>query len=134
MNCYVAPEDFKGLSCEIFQAPEAMTMALSILVTIEMTNALNSLSENQSLIVMPPTCNIWLLLAMALSFSLHFMILYTDMMNIVFNITPLSFAQWMTVMKFSLPVLLLDEALKFVARNYADALNLEPKEKTRGLQ
>jgi hypothetical protein len=26
----------------------------------------------------------------------------------------------MTVMKFSLPVLLLDEALKFVARNYAD--------------
>jgi len=120
MNCYVAPEDFKGLSCEIFQAPEAMTMALSILVTIEMTNALNSLSENQSLLVMPPTCNIWLLLAMALSFSLHFMILYTDMMNIVFNITPLSFAQWMTVMKFSLPVLLLDEALKFVARNYAD--------------
>ena len=26
----------------------------------------------------------------------------------------------MVVMKFSLPVLLLDEALKFVARNYAD--------------
>ena len=26
----------------------------------------------------------------------------------------------MTVMKFSLPVILLDEALKFVARNYAD--------------
>merc|ERR1712112_165642 len=89
MQCFSNPEDFKGISCDIFQAPEAMTMALSILVTIEMANALNSVSENQSLLVMPPWVNIWLLLAMALSFSL--------------------------------PVLLLDEALKFVARNYADA-------------
>jgi Ca2+ transporting ATPase len=123
MTCYASPEDFKGISCEIFQAPEAMTMALSILVTIEMTNALNSCSENQSLLVMPPWCNPWLLLAMALSFSLHFMILYTDMMNVVFNITPLSVAQWITVLKFSLPVLLLDEVLKFVARNFANAEN-----------
>ena len=81
MSCYSNPEDFKGISCEIFQvcflfplfrlllyvlkdfflllssclhpllqAPEAMTMALSVLVTIEMTNALNSVfyifSEN----------------------------------------------------------------------------------------
>merc|ERR1711981_1190016 len=120
MSCWASPGDFKGISCEIFQAPEAMTMALSILVTIEMANALNSLSENQSLVVMPPWINIWLMLAMALSFSLPFIILYTDFLNIVFNITPLSFAQWMSVMKFSLPVLLLDEALKFVARNYAD--------------
>merc|ERR1711881_284068 len=27
MSCYSNPEDFKGLSCEIFQAPEAITMA-----------------------------------------------------------------------------------------------------------
>ena len=57
MSCYAEPDDFKGISCEIFQAPEAMTMALSILVTIEMANALNSLSENQSLVVMPPWVN-----------------------------------------------------------------------------
>jgi len=120
MQCYGSPEEFKGISCEIFQAPEAMTMALSILVTIEMANALNSCSENQSLIVMPPWCNIWLLLAMALSFSLHFLILYVDMLNVVFNITPLSLEQWVTVMKFSLPVILIDEVLKMVARNYAD--------------
>jgi len=120
MSCYGNPDDFKGISCEIFHAPEAMTMALSILVTIEMANALNSCSENQSLLVMPPWCNIWLLLAMALSFSLHFLILYVDFLNVVFNITPLSIEQWMTVMKFSLPVILLDELLKFVARNYAD--------------
>ena len=38
----------------------------------------------------------------------------------MFQITPLTFAQWITVMKFSLPVILLDELLKFVARNYSD--------------
>jgi Ca2+ transporting ATPase len=124
MSCYSNPEDFKGISCEIFHAPEAMTMALSILVTIEMANALNSVSENQSLLVMPPWCNIWLLMAMALSFSLHFMILYVDFLNVVFNITPLSIDQWMTVMKFSMPVILMDEVLKWVARNYADAFGL----------
>merc|ERR1712141_743046 len=120
MQCYAAPEHFKGISCEIFQAPEAMTMALPVLVTIEMANALNSVSENQSLLVMHPWVNIYLLMAMALSFSLHFMILYIDVFNVVFNISALSFDQWMVVLKFSLPVLLVDEALKFVARNYTD--------------
>merc|ERR1711887_486825 len=124
MSCYSNPEDFKGLSCEIFQAPEAMTMALSVLVTIEMANALNSVSENQSLVVMPPWINIWLLMAMALSFGLHMIILYVDFLNVVFNISALTFDQWMVVLKFSLPVLLLDEALKFVARNYTDGESL----------
>jgi len=124
MQCYGSPEDFKGISCEIFQAPEAMTMALSVLVTIEMSNALNSVSENQSLVKMPPWVNIYLLLAMALSFSLHFMILYIDIFNVVFNISALSFEQWMVVLKFSLPVLLVDEALKFIARNYTDVENI----------
>merc|ERR1719481_1567718 len=112
MSCYSNPEDFKGLSCEIFQAPEAMTMAL------------NSVSENQSLAVMPPWVNPYLLGAMALSFSLHFVILYTDFLNVVFNISALTFDQWMVVLKFSMPVLLLDEALKFVARNYTDGESL----------
>jgi len=120
MQCYGSPEDFKGISCEIFQAPEAMTMALSVLVMIEMSNALNSVSENQSLIVMPPWANPYLLLAMGLSISLHCMILYVDIFNVVFNISALSFDQWLVVMKFSAPVLLVDEALKFIARNYTD--------------
>ena len=54
----------------------------AVLVTIEMANALNSVSENQSLLVMHPWVNIYLLMAMALSFSLHFMILYIDVFNV----------------------------------------------------
>merc|ERR1719432_438528 len=121
LQCPAEPEKFKGLSCDIFQAPEPMTFALSILVTIEMCNAINALSENQSLVAMPPWINPLLLGAMALSFGLHFVILHVEFLATVFQITPLSFTQWLVVMKFSLPVILLDELLKWVARNYADA-------------
>lgn len=38
----------------------------------------------------------------------------------VFQVTPLNGEEWMTVMKFSLPVVLLDEVLKFVARKISD--------------
>lgn len=37
-------------------------------------------------------------------------------MATIFQITPLNFAEWMAVLKFSVPVILLDEVLKFVAR------------------
>lgn len=37
-----------------------------------------SLSENQSLVRMPPWVNIWLVGSICLSMSLHFLILYVD--------------------------------------------------------
>jgi len=116
LACYGQPENFKGLECTIFNDPQPMTMALSVLVTIEMLNALNSLSENQSLLVMPPTQNMWLLGAMALSFSLHFVILYVDVLTTVFQTYPIGVQDWITVFKISFPVIIIDEALKFIAR------------------
>lgn len=113
-------EAFAGIDCKIFGDPHPMTMALSVLVTIEMLNALNSLSENQSLIMMPPWTNIWLLMAMALSFGLHFVLLYVDTLASVFSVCPLTIDEWWVVLKLSLPVLLLDETLKFIARKFID--------------
>merc|ERR1719355_305195 len=130
LTCPAEPQNFKGISCDLFQSPEPMTMALSILVTIEMCNAINAISENQSLVAMPPWINPLLLGAMALSFGLHFVILYVDVMATVFQVTPLSIAQWMTVLKFSIPVILLDELLKWVARNYSDVIE-GPREKKK---
>ena len=70
----------------VFDSPKPMTMALSVLVVIEMTNALNSVSENQSILLMPPWQNMYLIGAIALSMSLHFMILHVEMFNIVFQV------------------------------------------------
>jgi Ca2+ transporting ATPase len=120
LSCLTQPENFKGIECSVFNAPEPMTMALSVLVTIEMLNALNSLSENQSLLVMPPWDNIWLLSAIALSMTLHFVILYIDILTTVFQTYPLGASEWLTVFKISIPVILLDELLKLIARKVFD--------------
>ncbi|CAD5213323.1 unnamed protein product [Bursaphelenchus okinawaensis] len=120
MRCEIEPENFSDLDCAVFEDNHPNAMALSVLVTIEMLNAVNSLSENQSILKMPPWTNIWLCAAIALSMSLHFVILYVDIMSTIFQITPLSIVEWIAVLKISLPVILLDEVLKFVARNYIE--------------
>merc|ERR1712193_49190 len=126
-QCLAQEERFQGVSCRIFDHPKPHAMALSVLVMVEMANAVNSISENQSLVVMPPWCNFWLLGAMALSMSLHFLILEVDALAMVFQITPLNVAEWMAVLKISLPVILLDEVLKFVARKITDvSLYVDP--------
>ncbi|CAF3374427.1 unnamed protein product [Rotaria sp. Silwood1] len=119
-KCRAGGKEWEGINCSAFDDPHPMTMALSVLVTIEMLNALNSLSENQSLVKMPPWTNKYLLYAITLSMSLHMMILYIPMFNTVFQICPLSLEEWLAVIKISLPVILLDELLKFIARRYID--------------
>uniref|UniRef100_A0A8C3AHA8 Calcium-transporting ATPase n=1 Tax=Cyclopterus lumpus TaxID=8103 RepID=A0A8C3AHA8_CYCLU len=123
LQCSEGHVEFAGVQCSVFESPYPMTMALSVLVTIEMCNALNSLSENQSLLKMPPWSNPWLVGAICLSMALHFLILYVDPLPVIFQIRPLSWPQWVVVLKMSLPVILMDEALKFLARNYIEFCN-----------
>uniref|UniRef100_A0A3P9AHI7 Calcium-transporting ATPase n=1 Tax=Esox lucius TaxID=8010 RepID=A0A3P9AHI7_ESOLU len=120
LQCSEGQGEFAGVQCSVFESPYPMTMALSVLVTIEMCNALNSLSENQSLLKMPPWSNPWLVGAICLSMALHFLILYVDPLPVVFQIRPLSWPQWVVVLKMSLPVIFMDEALKFLARNWIE--------------
>uniref|UniRef100_A0A8C5SPI1 P-type Ca(2+) transporter n=1 Tax=Laticauda laticaudata TaxID=8630 RepID=A0A8C5SPI1_LATLA len=120
MRCTEDNPIFEGIDCEIFESRYPTTMALSVLVTIEMCNALNSVSENQSLLRMPPWLNIWLLGAIVMSMALHFLILYVKPLPLIFQVTPLSWPQWETVLQISLPVILLDEGLKYLSRNHLD--------------
>lgn len=104
--------------CDYFSVGKvkAMTLSLSVLVAIEMFNSLNALSEDNSLVRMPPWTNPWLLVAMSVSFALHCLILYVPFLANVFGVVPLSLNEWLLVVLVSSPVILIDEVLKFVGR------------------
>lgn len=125
--------NFDNNPCDYFQTGKvkAMTLSLSVLVAIEMFNSLNALSEDVSLLSMPPWVNPWLLLAMSISFALHFLILYVPFLAQVFGIVPLSFNEWLLVLAVAFPVILIDEILKFIGRctNSSSAQRLSAKHK-----
>lgn len=105
--------------CDYFSVGKvkAMTLSLSVLVAIEMFNSLNALSEDNSLVTMPPWRNPWLIVAMSVSFGLHCLILYVPFLADVFGIVPLNLNEWGLVILVSAPVILIDEILKFVGRS-----------------
>ncbi|KAI3681887.1 hypothetical protein L6452_36692 [Arctium lappa] len=105
--------------CDYFTTGKvkAMTLSLSVLVAIEMFNSLNALSEDNSLFTMPPWKNPFLLVAMAVSFSLHCLILYVPFLAQVFGVVPLGLNEWIFVVLVSAPVILIDELLKIVTRS-----------------
>ncbi|KAF8626260.1 hypothetical protein AX15_004935 [Amanita polypyramis BW_CC] len=112
---------FPEIGCEMFtnvMAKRATTISLSILVTVEMFNAMNSLSENESLLTLPVWANPYLVGAITLSMALHFMILYVPFFATLFAITPLNRIEWQAVLYLSAPVLILDELLKYITRTF----------------
>lgn len=81
-----------------------------------MFNSLNALSENCSLLVLPPWSNPWLLAAIATSMAIHMLILYVPPAAHVFTVAPLCSTEWAAVLWLSCPVILVDEALKHISR------------------
>ncbi|GBF94232.1 hypothetical protein Rsub_06502 [Raphidocelis subcapitata] len=106
--------------CDYFTAGKvkACTLSLSVLVAIEMFNAFNALSEDNSLLTLPPWANPWLAVATAVSLGLHCLILYVPPLAQIFSIVPLTLSEWGLVMAFALPVILIDEVLKLLGRRF----------------
>ncbi|WZZ57043.1 hypothetical protein YC2023_057150 [Brassica napus] len=103
--------------CSIFEDRHPSTVAMTVLVVVEMFNALNNLSENQSLLVITPRSNLWLVGSIILTMVLHMLILYVHPLAVLFSVTPLSWAEWTAVLYLSFPVIIIDEVLKFLSRN-----------------
>ncbi|KAJ3311073.1 hypothetical protein HDV04_004387 [Boothiomyces sp. JEL0838] len=112
---------FPEIGCEMFineLSHKATTMSLSVLVVVEMFNAINSLSENESLLTFPLWNNMFLVFAIILSMVLHLVILYVPFFTNLFAITPLNSEEWIAVLLISVPVIFVDEILKWVSRNF----------------
>ena len=110
-----------AIDCAIFspnawETRAASTISLSVLVVIEMFNAMNALSSSESLLTLPLWKNMKLIYAICLSMALHFLILYVPVMRTLFSIEPLNRVEWQAVLWMSAPVILIDEVLKFWER------------------
>ena len=99
---------FPEIGCEMFTddgANAASTVSLSILVVIEMLNAMNALSSRESLLSIPLSDNMVLVYAISLSMALHFAILYIPVLQTLFSIVPLNWNEWRAVLLISIPVM-----------------------------
>ncbi|GKV20049.1 hypothetical protein SLEP1_g30224 [Rubroshorea leprosula] len=117
MNFDTCPTRETAYPCSIFDDRRPSTVAMTVLVVVEMFNAVNNLSENQSLLVIPPWSNLWLVASIILTMFLHILILYVSPLSILFSVTPLSWTEWTVVLYLSFPVIIIDEVLKFFSRN-----------------
>jgi Ca2+ transporting ATPase len=100
--------EFPEIGCGMFtndMAKAGSTVSLSILVVIEMFNAMNALSSSESLLTLPLWENMMLVYAIALSMGLHFALLYTPGLQTLFSILPLNLAEWKAVLVISAPVM-----------------------------
>ena len=99
--------EFSEIGCQMFSndmAKAGSTVSLSILVVIEMFNAMNALSSSESLLTLPVWDNMMLVYAISLSMALHFALLYTPILQTLFSILPLNWAEWKAVLIISAPV------------------------------
>lgn len=123
-NLSLYPE---GFDCTMFHDPRPSSVALSILVVIEMFNTFNALSENQSLLVTPPWDNIWVVLAVIMSMALHCLILYVPFFVGIFSTAPINTEEWTAVVMISFPVIVFDEGLKAITRAFSNAKKVKSK-------
>ena len=78
--------------------------------------ALSAVSLDHSLLRVAPWANPWLLAGVALPVALHMFLLHAPWLRGLFGLAPLTKAHWITVAKFSLPILLVEELTKAVGR------------------
>lgn len=113
-------------SCSIYNdlaAPQ--TLALTTLVTIELLKALCTVSVDSSITKVGPWKNPWLLLGVAVPFMLNLAIIYIPALGDSFGLVPLNAHDWLHVLMWSFPIILIDELQKFAAKGNGEETYVE---------
>lgn len=123
---------------ELFQGTGRMlpqTLSLTTLVTMEMLKALSAVSVDQSLFRVGPQSNPWLLAGVAVPSLLHLGVLYSANLGFPkigesFGMVPLSLDNWVTVLSWAAPILIVEETLKAIGRwKYSEDSKQQSKRK-----
>lgn len=75
-----------------------------------------------------------LVYAITLSMALHFILLYTPFLQGLFQITPLNWQEWQAVLVWSVPVLGIDEVLKWAERVFVVGAEREEVRRLTGVE
>ncbi|VVB57338.1 Copper-exporting P-type ATPase B [uncultured archaeon] len=104
---------YYSTSLDAGTAAKAGTMAFSLFIILQLVNAFNCRSTQQSA-WHNLGANRWLVLAVLVSLALQLAILYTPAMEEVFNVKPLGLGDWMLIAAGGLAMLVWEEARKRV--------------------
>lgn len=97
------------------------TLSLTTLVCMEMLKAISAVSVDNSLLRVGPQENPWLILGVSVPCILHLTVLYSSKLGVpglgeAFGMVPLSLANWISVLSWAMPILIVEEVLKAVGR------------------
>ena len=115
-----------GVTCEaLFQGAGRelpQTISLTVLVCMELLKALSAVSVDSSIFTVGPNQNPWLMGGVALPFLLHLAVVYSAKLGLPglaksFGLAPLSLHDWKTALKWSAPILIVEEILKAIGRS-----------------
>jgi Ca2+-transporting ATPase len=114
-----------NLSCQdLFNGPGRMlpqTLSLTTLVCMEMFKALAAVSMDNSMFIVGPHRNPLLIVGVTVPILLHLFVVYSSKFGFTglgesFGMVPLSKDNWISVLQWSVPVLLVEEILKAIGR------------------
>ena len=115
LSAWSACKDTSWCSIDL-RAPQTLTLALATLVTTELFKALCSVSADSSILTVSPQKNPWLLFGVAVPFMLNLVIIYTPIFSDSFGLVALNEQDWMHVLLWSFPIVLIDELQKVIYR------------------
>ena len=87
---------------------------------IELFKALSAVSLDTSLRHIQPWQNKYLLPGVIIPFLLHLAVIYFPPLSRLFGLTQLTKREWKVILCFSLPIILLEEILKYFGRHQAE--------------